>query len=117
MVPSFMSHIIAALSLAIPGMILAETGLELSRHRPPPARRCSWGVLLQDAQNIRTIVEAPWLLLPGVAVIITVLALNFFGDGLRDAADPYRELRRSCRARTSSRSAGSKPTSRPTRAW
>lgn len=88
MVPSFMSHIIAALSLAIPGMILAETALSyLGIGLRPPV--VSWGVLLQDAQNIRTIVEAPWLLLPGVAVIITVLALNFFGDGLRDAADPY----------------------------
>jgi len=88
MVPSFMSHIIAALSLAIPGMILAETALSyLGIGLRPPV--VSWGVLLQDAQNIRTIVEAPWLMLPGVAVIITVLALNFFGDGLRDAADPY----------------------------
>jgi len=88
MVPSFMSHIIAALSLAIPGMILAETALSyLGIGLRPPV--VSWGVLLQDAQNIRTIVEAPWLLLPGGAVIVTVLALNFLGDGLRDAADPY----------------------------
>lgn len=88
MVPSFTSHIIAALSLAIPGMILAETALSyLGIGLRPPV--VSWGVLLQDGQNIRTITEAPWLLLPGVAVIITVLALNFLGDGLRDAADPY----------------------------
>ena len=50
----------------------------------------SWGVLLQEAQNVRSVALAPWLLLPGVAVIITVLTYNFFGDGLRDAADPYR---------------------------
>lgn len=88
MVPSFTSHIIAALSLAIPGMILAETALSyLGIGLRPPV--VSWGVLLQDGQNIRTITEAPWLLLPGVAVIVTVLALNFLGDGLRDAADPY----------------------------
>ncbi len=88
MVPSFTSHIIAALSLAIPTMILAETTLSyLGIGLRAPV--VSWGVLLQDAQNIRTIVEAPWLLLPGAAVIVTVLALNFLGDGLRDAADPY----------------------------
>jgi peptide/nickel transport system permease protein len=49
----------------------------------------SWGVLLQEAQNIRSVAQAPWLLAPGAAVIVTVLALNFLGDGLRDAADPY----------------------------
>ena len=49
----------------------------------------SWGVLLRDAQNVRVLETAPWLLLPGVAVVIAVLALNFLGDGLRDAADPY----------------------------
>jgi peptide/nickel transport system permease protein len=88
MVPSFMSHIIAVVTLAIPGMILAETSLSFLGIglRPPTV---SWGVLLQEAQNIRSISTAPWLLLPGLAVVIAVLALNFLGDGLRDAADPY----------------------------
>jgi len=88
MVPSFASHIIASLTLAIPAMILAETALSfLGLGLRPPI--VSWGVLLQEAQNIRSVSTAPWLLLPGVAVIIAVLALNFLGDGLRDAADPY----------------------------
>ncbi|HRW08600.1 MAG TPA: ABC transporter permease [Caldilineaceae bacterium] len=88
MVPSFMSHIIAVVTLAIPGMILAETSLSFLGIglRPPVV---SWGVLLQEAQNIRSISTAPWLFLPGLAVVIAVLALNFLGDGLRDAADPY----------------------------
>jgi peptide/nickel transport system permease protein len=88
MLPSFMSHIIAVVSLAIPSMILAETALSylgIGLRQPI----VSWGVLLQEAQNVRTIAGAPWLLLPGVAVIIAVLSLNFLGDGLRDAADPY----------------------------
>lgn len=88
MVPSFFSHIIASLTLSIPGMILAETALSfLGLGLRPPI--VSWGVLLQEAQNIRSVSTAPWLLLPGVAVVIAVLALNFLGDGLRDAADPY----------------------------
>jgi peptide/nickel transport system permease protein len=88
MVPSFLSHIIAALTLAVPEMILAETALSfLGLGLRYPA--ISWGVLLQDAQNIRSVATAPWLLWPGVAVVIAVLALNFLGDGLRDAADPY----------------------------
>ncbi len=88
MVPSFMSHIIAVITLAIPGMILAETSLSFLGIglRPPVV---SWGVLLQEAQNIRSISQAPWLFWPGVCVVIAVLALNFLGDGLRDAADPY----------------------------
>lgn len=88
MVPSFMSHIIASVTLAIPAMILAETSLSFLGIglRPPVV---SWGVLLQEAQNILAVSNAPWLFLPGAAVIITVLALNFLGDGLRDAADPY----------------------------
>ena len=91
MVPSFTSHIIATLTLAIPGMIIGETslsfiGLGLSR---PIA---SWGVLLQQAQNIEALRFAWWLFLPGVVLVITVLAFNFLGDGLRDAADPYSEL-------------------------
>lgn len=88
LIPSMASHIIASLSLAIPGVILAETALSfLGLGLKPPI--VSWGVLLQDAQNIRTVAQAPWQLLPGVAVVLVVLAMNFLGDGLRDAADPY----------------------------
>ncbi len=88
MVPSFMSHIIASITLAIPLMILSETALSFLGIglRPPIV---SWGVLLQEAQNIRSVATAPWLFWPGAAVVVTVLALNFLGDGLRDAADPY----------------------------
>lgn len=88
MAPSFMSHIIASLTLSIPGVILAETALSflgLGLRQPV----ISWGVLLQEAQNIRTVALSPWLMLPGLAVVITVLAFNFLGDGLRDAADPF----------------------------
>ncbi|MFW6598666.1 ABC transporter permease [Propionibacteriaceae bacterium Y2011] len=89
MLPSLMSHLIATITLAIPGMILAETSLSfLGLGLQAPS--VSWGVLLQDAQQIRVIATAPWLLLPGVAVVVAVLALNFLGDGLRDAADPYK---------------------------
>ncbi|MDE0449946.1 MAG: ABC transporter permease [Spirochaetaceae bacterium] len=88
MVPSFLSHIIASLTLAIPTMILAETALSfLGLGMQPPA--ISWGVLLKAAQNVHSIALAPWLMIPGLFVIITVLAFNFVGDGLRDAADPY----------------------------
>lgn len=88
MVPSFMSHIIAAATLAVPGMILAETALSfLGLGLQAPI--VSWGTLLQDAQNIRTLATAPWLLAPGLCVVIVILSLNFFGDGLRDAADPH----------------------------
>ena len=88
MVPSFLSHIIAATSLALPAMIIAETSLSfLGLGLRPPA--ISWGVLLKDAQNIQAVALSPWLLLPAVPVIIAVLAFNFLGDGLRDAADPY----------------------------
>jgi peptide/nickel transport system permease protein len=88
MVPSFASHIIAALTLAVPEMILAETALSfLGLGLRYPA--ISWGVLLQEAQNIRSVAIAPWLLSPAGAVVLAVLALNFLGDGLRDAADPY----------------------------
>ncbi len=88
MVPSFISHIIASVSLSIPAMILSETSLSfLGLGLRPPT--ISWGVLLQDAQNVRSVALATWLLLPGLAVVIAVLAFNFFGDGVRDAADPY----------------------------
>jgi peptide/nickel transport system permease protein len=88
MVPSFMSHIIAAATLAVPGMILAETALSfLGLGLQAPI--VSWGTLLQDAQNIRTLASAPWLLIPGICVVIIILSMNFFGDGLRDAADPH----------------------------
>jgi peptide/nickel transport system permease protein len=89
LVPSFISHIIATLTLAIPSMILAETALSfLGIGLQPPI--VSWGVLLQEAQNIRAVAQAPWLLFtPAAAIVISVLSLNFLGDGLRDAADPY----------------------------
>ena len=88
MAPSMTSHIIASVTLAIPGMILAETALSFLGIglRPPVV---SWGVLLQEAQNVRSIATAPWLLFPGLAVVVAVLGMNFLGDGLRDAADPY----------------------------
>ena len=90
MLPSLTSQLIASLTLSIPAMILAETALSfLGLGLQAPA--VSWGVLLQDAQNIRVVATAPWLLLPGVAVVVAVLSLNFVGDGLRDAADPYRQ--------------------------
>ena len=89
MVPSFFSHLIASSTLAVTAMIHSETSLSFLGLglRPPTV---SWGVLLQEAQSIRSVALAPWLLLPGVIVVVTVLALNFLGDGLRDAADPYR---------------------------
>jgi len=88
MVPSFLSFIIAALTLNIPGLILAETGLSfIGLGLRAPA--ISWGVLLQEATNISSLMLAPWVLAPGIAVVISVLAFNFLGDGLRDAADPY----------------------------
>ena len=88
MVPSFLSHIIAAVSLALPAMIISETTLSfLGLGLRPPA--ISWGVLLQDAQNIQALGIAPWLLISAVPVIVVILAFNFLGDGLRDAADPY----------------------------
>ena len=88
MVPSFMSHIIASITLSIPDMILSETALSFIGLglRPPIV---SWGVLLQEAQNVQAVMAAPWLFIPGIFVIVVVLAFNFMGDGLRDAADPY----------------------------
>ena len=88
MLPSFASHLIASLTLAIPSMILGETALSfLGIGLRAPA--ISWGVLLQGAQNVSTLMLRPWLLLPVAFVVVTVLMFNFFGDGLRDAADPY----------------------------
>lgn len=89
LLPSFMSHLIASATLAIPGMILGETALSfLGLGLRPPIT--SWGVLLNEAQNINVVALYPWLMLPVVPVILIVLAFNFLGDGLRDAADPYR---------------------------
>ena len=88
LVPSFLSHIIAATTLAIPAMIISETSLSfLGLGLRPPA--ISWGVLLQQAQNIQALAISPWLLIPSIPVTIVILAFNFMGDGLRDAADPY----------------------------
>ena len=89
LVPGFLSHLIVSVTIAIPGMLLAETSLSFLRLglRPPTI---SWGVLLQDAQNINAIVLYPWLLYPVAFVIVAVLMYNFLGDGLRDAADPYK---------------------------
>ncbi|MCB0094617.1 MAG: ABC transporter permease [Caldilineaceae bacterium] len=88
MMPNALSHIIVIATLAIPGMILAETALSfLGLGILPPA--VSWGTLLQDAQTVATIVKFPWLMLPGLFVILAVLSFNFVGDGIRDAADPF----------------------------
>ncbi len=88
MVPSFLSHIIASVTLAIPGMILGETSLSFIGVglRPPVV---SWGVMLQEAQQLSAVALSPWLLAPGVVIVLAVLSFNFLGDGLRDAADPY----------------------------
>ena len=89
LVPGVTSHLIAAASLSIPAMILGETALSfLGLGLRPPIT--SWGVLLTEAQNINAVALYPWLLLPVVPVILVVLAFNFMGDGLRDAADPYK---------------------------
>ena len=89
LIPNFMSHIIASLSLSIPSMILGETALSfLGLGLRPPIT--SWGVLLNEAQNINAVAVYPWLIFPMLPVILVVLAFNFLGDGLRDAADPYK---------------------------
>jgi peptide/nickel transport system permease protein len=88
LIPAVLGHIIVISTLAMPGMILAESTLSfLNLGLRPPL--ISWGVLLNEAQNLETIRHFPWLLFPAAAIAITVLAFNFFGDGLRDAADPY----------------------------
>ena len=89
LLPSFMSHLIASATLSIPSMILGETALSfLGLGLRPPIT--SWGVLLTEAQNINAVELYPWIMAPVIPVVIIVLAFNFFGDGLRDAADPYR---------------------------
>lgn len=88
MLPNALSHIIVIATLAIPGMILAETALSfLGLGILPPA--VSWGTLLQDAQTVSVVIKKPWLMLPGLFVIMAVLSFNFVGDGIRDAADPF----------------------------
>jgi len=88
LVPGFMSHLIASATITIPTMILGETALSfLGLGLRSPV--VSWGVLLNEAQNIDVVALYPWLILPVVPVILVILAFNFFGDGLRDAADPY----------------------------
>ena len=88
LLPGFTSHLIVSITLSIPGMILAETALSfLGLGIQPPA--VSWGTLLQDSQDLMAITNQPWLLIPALFVIGTVLLFNFVGDGLRDAADPY----------------------------
>ncbi len=89
LLPSFMSYLIVSLTLAVPNMILGETALSfLGIGLQAPV--VSWGVLLKDAQNIETVALYPWMMLPVFSVIVAVLSFNFLGDGLRDAADPYR---------------------------
>ncbi len=88
MVPAFLSHIIATTTLALPNMIISETSLSfLGLGMLPPA--ISWGVLLKDSQNVVAIAQTPWMLIPAIPVVVSILAFNFVGDGLRDAADPY----------------------------
>jgi peptide/nickel transport system permease protein len=88
MLPSFTSHIIAATTLAVPAIIVAETALSfLGLGLRAPA--ISWGVLLQEAQNLQAVAKAAWLMMPAIFVLVSILAFNFMGDGLRDAADPY----------------------------
>ena len=88
MLPNCLSHILVIATLSIPGMILAETSLSfLGLGIQPPMT--SWGVLLKDAQKISVVLQHPWLMIPGIFVVFAVLAYNFFGDGVRDAIDPY----------------------------
>lgn len=89
LVPGFMSHLIATATISIPGMILGETALSfLGLGLRPPIT--SWGILLTEARSVSVIAFYPWLLFPMIPVILVILAFNFLGDGLRDAADPYR---------------------------
>ncbi|RWC90684.1 MULTISPECIES: ABC transporter permease [unclassified Mesorhizobium] len=89
LIPGFMSHLIATATISIPGMILGETALSfLGLGLRPPTT--SWGILLTEARSVSVIAFYPWLLLPMLPVILVILAFNFLGDGLRDAADPYK---------------------------
>ena len=87
-IPNTFSHLIVVTTLALPDMILAESAMSFLGLgiRPPMT---SWGLLIQDAQNVQTIITAPWILIPGIFIVMTVLCFNFVGDGVRDAADPY----------------------------
>jgi peptide/nickel transport system permease protein len=88
LLPGFTSHIIVVLTMSVPAMILGETSLSfLGLGLRAPV--VSWGVMLNDCQSIQTVANYPWLLMPVVFVVLTVLCFNFLGDGLRDAADPY----------------------------
>jgi peptide/nickel transport system permease protein len=88
LVPSFLGYIITSATMSVPGMILGETAMSfLGLGMQSPA--VSWGVLLQDSQNVFALTNAPWLLIPGLFVIVAVMLFNFIGDGLRDAVDPY----------------------------
>ena len=88
LVPGFTSHIIVSLTLRVPTMVLGETSLSfLGLGLRPPI--VSWGVMLQDCRTMQVVANYPWLLLPVIFIIIMVLSFNFFGDGMRDAADPY----------------------------
>ncbi|MBN1935030.1 MAG: ABC transporter permease [Anaerolineae bacterium] len=88
MIPGFLSYIIVSLTGSLPGMILGETSLSfLGIGLNPPT--ISWGVMLQDAQDIMNVAHYPWILWPVPVVVLAVLMFNFLGDGLRDAADPY----------------------------
>ncbi len=88
LLPGFTSHLIVSITFSIPSMILSETALSfIGLGMQPPA--VSWGVLLQDAQSLSAVAHQPWLLIPAIFVIMTVILFNFVGDGLRDAADPY----------------------------
>ncbi|RUW59646.1 ABC transporter permease [Mesorhizobium sp. M7A.F.Ca.US.008.03.1.1] len=89
LIPGFMSHLIATATLSIPGMILGETALSfLGLGLRAPIT--SWGILLTEARSVSVIAFYPWLLLPMLPVILVIMAFNFLGDGLRDAADPYK---------------------------
>jgi peptide/nickel transport system permease protein len=89
LLPNFASHLIASVTLAVPGMILGETALSfLGLGLRPPVT--SWGVLLNEAQNINVVALYPWIMASVIPVFLVVLAFNFMGDGLRDAADPYK---------------------------